>query len=54
MQFFLIDVGATLAVLLGYRAFVALERHRAQLVTLSRRAGGRARSAGGAVRNPHA
>jgi len=38
MQFFLIDVGATLAMLLGYRAFVAFERHRSQLVTLSRRA----------------
>ena len=38
MQFFLIDVGATLALLLGYRAYVAYERHRSQLVTLSRRA----------------
>jgi len=38
MQFILIDVAATVAVLLGYRAFVAFERHRAQLVTLSRRA----------------
>lgn len=38
MQFFLIDVGATLAVLLGYRAFVAFERHREQSVTLARRA----------------
>ncbi|HZC78683.1 MAG TPA: hypothetical protein VE258_13115 [Ktedonobacterales bacterium] len=38
MQFILIDVAATLAVLVGYRAFVALERHRAQLTTVSRRA----------------
>jgi len=38
MQFLLIDVAATLAVLVGYRAFVAFDRHRSQLVTLSRRA----------------
>ncbi len=38
MQFILIDVAATLAVLVGYRAFVAFERHRAQHVGLSRRA----------------
>lgn len=38
MQFILIDVAATLAVLAGYRAFVAFERRRAQLITLSRRA----------------
>lgn len=38
MQFLLIDVAATAAVLFGYRAFVAFERHRSQLVTLSRRA----------------
>ena len=37
MQFILIDVAATLAVLVGYRAFVAFERHRSQLVSLSRR-----------------
>jgi predicted membrane chloride channel (bestrophin family) len=44
MQFFLIDVGATLAVLLGYRAFVAYERHREQTVTLGRRARSRSRA----------
>lgn len=38
MQFILIDVAATLAVLVGYRAFVAFERRRAQHITLSRRA----------------
>lgn len=42
MQFFLIDVGATLALLAGYRAFVAVERHRARLVTLGRRTRSRA------------
>ena len=36
MQFLLIDVAATAAVLVGYRAFVAFDRHRSQLVTLSR------------------
>ena len=38
MQFLLIDVAATVAVILGYRVFVAFDRHRSQLVTLSRRA----------------
>ncbi|HEY7963309.1 MAG TPA: hypothetical protein VID49_04285 [Steroidobacteraceae bacterium] len=38
MQFILIDVAATLAVLVGYRAFLAFERRRSQLITLSRRA----------------
>jgi hypothetical protein len=52
MQFFLIDVGATLAVLLGYRAFVAFERHRGQTVTLGRRT--RSRPSAQRAANPNA
>lgn len=39
MGFLLTDIGATIAALLGYLAFVALERHRAQAVTLARTTG---------------
>ena len=37
MEFLLIDVGATLAVLVGYVAFVAFERQRIPSVSLRRR-----------------
>jgi hypothetical protein len=36
MQFLLIDIGATLAAFLGYRAFEVLRRHQASSVTLGR------------------
>jgi hypothetical protein len=38
MQFFIVDIGAALAALAGYLAFVALSRRRTRVVTLSRRA----------------
>jgi hypothetical protein len=41
MQFFIVDLGAALAALVGYLAFVALSRRRARTVTLSRRAASR-------------
>jgi hypothetical protein len=37
MEFLLVDIGATLAFLVGYMAVVVLERRRAQVVTLARR-----------------
>jgi hypothetical protein len=36
MQFLLTDIGVALGALAGYLAFVALERHRAQSVSLRR------------------
>ena len=47
MEFLLTDIGATIAALVGYLAYVALERHRGQFVTLARTTG---RRAAGAVR----
>jgi len=41
MQFFIVDIGAALAALVGYLAFVALTRRRARAVTLSGRAAAR-------------
>jgi hypothetical protein len=38
MQFFLIDLAAALAAVLGYLTFVAVSRRRARIVTLARRA----------------